>query len=220
MDRIKLTRALLIASILYVAVFYFVGSALKPGYSQITNFVSEYNATGTAWARALTYGGFLAASVLLSAFLICARPIAHVSGISRLGFWLLWSLPASFLLGVLAPCDAGCPIEGSTSQLLHNIFGVLVYFGMGAGIALVSFAPNFKFFPWRRIFLLLTGVAFPVVFVLMVQPDLSPWRGLLQRLLDIAMALSLVLSFNPLFGRHAKVGPNNSFKPNPLRGSA
>ena len=220
MDRTKLTRALLTVSILYVVVFYFVGSALKPDYSQLSNFVSEYNATGTAWARTLTYGGFLATAVLLSAFLVCARPLAHVLGISRLGFWLLWSLPASFLLGALAPCDAGCPIEGSTSQLLHNLFGVLVYFGMGAGIALVSFAPNFTFFPWRRIFLLLTGVTFPVVFVLMVQPDLSPWRGLLQRILDIAMALSLVLSFNPLFGQHGKVGPNKSFKPKPLRGSA
>ncbi|SIR16425.1 DUF998 domain-containing protein [Solilutibacter tolerans] len=220
MDRIKLTRTLLIASILYAAAFYFVGSAIKPGYSQFSNFVSEYNATGTAWARTLTYSGFLVTAVLLSAFLICARPLAHVSGASRLGFLLLWSLPASFLLGVFAPCDAGCPVEGSTSQILHNVLGILVYFGMGAGIALVSFAPGLRFLTWRRTFLLLTGVAFPVVFFLMVQPDLSSWRGLLQRLLDIAMALSLLFSFNPLFRRHAKVGPNNSFKPKPLRGSA
>ncbi|MGH8054800.1 MAG: DUF998 domain-containing protein [Stenotrophomonas sp.] len=204
MDRITLTRTLLIASILYVVAFYFVGSALKPGYSQLSNFVSEYNATGTAWAGTLTYGGFLATAVLLSAFLICARPLAHVSGGSRLGFWLLWSLPASFLLGALAPCDAGCPFEGSTSQLLHNLFAILAYVGMGASIFLMSFAPNFKPFPWRRTFLLLTGIAFPVMFVLMVQPDVSPWRGLLQRLLDIAMALSLLLSFNPLFGQRRK----------------
>ncbi len=205
MDRIKLTHALLVISIIYVIAFYFAGSAIKPGYSQLSNFVSEYNATGTAWARTLTYAGFVATAVLFSAFLICARPLAQVSGISRLGFWLLWSLPASFFLAALAPCDVGCPIEGSTSQLLHNIFGIVVYFGMGVGIALVSFAPNLRVFAGRRFFLLLTGVAFPIVFLLMVQPDLSPWRGLLQRALDIAMALSLLLSFAPLFGQHANV---------------
>lgn len=198
MDRAQFTRLLLIACILYVIGFYFIGSAIKPGYSQLANFVSEYNATGTAWARTLTFAGFLATAVLLSAFLLSARPLVQVSGISRLGFWLLWSLPASFLLGVLAPCDAGCPIEGSTSQQLHNVFGILVYLGMGVSVALLSLAHGFNAFAWRRTFMLLAGLAFPLVFVLMVQPDLSPWRGFLQRVLDIAMALSLIFVYQTL----------------------
>jgi hypothetical protein len=37
MDRARLARALLVASIGNVIAFYFVGSALKPGYSQISN---------------------------------------------------------------------------------------------------------------------------------------------------------------------------------------
>ncbi|MEM1125448.1 MAG: hypothetical protein AAGI71_02265 [Bacteroidota bacterium] len=41
MDRTQLARWLLLASVLYVIGFYFVGSALKPGYSQFSNFVSE-----------------------------------------------------------------------------------------------------------------------------------------------------------------------------------
>jgi len=198
MEGTQLARSLLIASILYVVAFYFVGSAVKPGYSQLSNFVSEYNATGTAWARTITYAGFLTTGVLLSAFLVSVGPLARVSGVSRLGLWLLWSLPWSFLLGVLAPCDAGCPVEGSTSQLLHNVFAILAYFGMGAGIALVSLAPGFNAFMWRRTFMLLTGLAFPVIFVLMTLPDFSPWRGLLQRSLDIAMAISLILFFQTL----------------------
>lgn len=198
MDRTQLARSLLIASILYVVAFYFMGSAVKPGYSQLSNFVSEYNATGTAWARTITYAGFLTTAVLLSGFLISVGPLAQVSDASRLGLWLLWSLPGSFLLGVIAPCDAGCPVEGSTSQLLHNVFGILAYLGMGASIALVSLAPGFNAFMWRRTFMLLTGFAFPVIFVLMTLPDFSPWRGLLQRSLDIAMAISLILFFQTL----------------------
>lgn len=193
MARVRLTRLLLATAILYVIGFYFIGAALKPGYSQLSNFISEYNATDTPWAGTLTYAGFLAAAVLLSAFLVTAAPLVQVSGASRLGFWLLWSLPASYLLGVLAPCDAGCPAEGSTSQLMHNLFGIVVYLGMGAGVALVSLAPGLSGLKLRRAFMLLTGAAFPVVFAVMVQPDVAPWRGLLQRLLDVAMAISLLL---------------------------
>ena len=193
MDRARLTRLLLVIAIVYVIGFYFIGSAVKPGYSQLSNFVSEYNATGTPWAATLTYAGFLATSVLLSAFLVLATPLARVSGISRLGFWLLWSVPASYAFAVIAPCDAGCPVEGSLSQDLHNGLAIVLYLGVGVSIALVSFAPGLNPFKLRRTFMLLTGIAFPVVFALMVQPDLAPWRGLLQRLLDVALAMSLVL---------------------------
>jgi Protein of unknown function (DUF998) len=193
MDRVQLTRLLLVASILYVIGFYFIGAAIKPGYSQLSNFVSEYNATGTPWADTLTYAGFLATAALFSCFLVTATSITQVSGVSRLGFWLLWSIPFSYLSAAIAPCDAGCPLEGSTSQLLHNASGVLAYFGMGISVALVSLAPGFRPFKLRRTFMLLTGIAFPVGFFAMVQPDFAPWRGLLQRSLDVAMGASLAL---------------------------
>lgn len=193
MDRIQLARLLLVASIIYVVGFYFIGAAIKPGYSQISNFVSEYNATGTAWAGTLTYAGFLAVSILLSLFLLVAAPVTQVSGASRVGFWFLWSAPASYFLAVIAPCDAGCPAEGSISQLWHNILAIITYFGMGAGVALISSAPGLRRFKLRRTFMLLTGAAFPIVFIAMVQPDLDSWGGLMQRSLDVALAISLVL---------------------------
>lgn len=193
MNRAKLARLLLLASILYVIGFYFIGSAIKPGYSQISNFVSEYNATGTPWAQALTYAGFSATTAILTAFLVAASPLLSVSGPSRLGAWLLWSVPASYFLAVIAPCDAGCPLEGSTSQIAHNLLAVVTYCGMGASIFLISLASAFGNFKLRRCFLLVTGIAFPLVFFLMVQPEMASWGGLLQRLLDVAMAISLVL---------------------------
>ena len=193
MNRVLFTRLLLAISILYVVGFYFIGAAIKPGYSQLSNFVSEYNAVGTPWATTLTYAGYLATSVLLSAFLVSAAPLAQVSGASRLGFWLLWSTPASYFLAVIAPCDAGCPLEGSASQSMHNFLAIVTYFGMGASIALVSLASKFSTFKLRRSFMLLVGFAFPVMFIIMVQPEVAAWRGLLQRSLDIALAASLIL---------------------------
>ena len=208
LDRAQLTRLLLVTSILYVIGFYFIGGAVKPSYSQLSNFVSEYNATGTPWADTLTYAGFVATAALFSCFLVAAAPVTQVSGVSRLGFWLLWSVPFSYLLAAIAPCDAGCPLEGSTSQLLHNALAVLAYFGMGISVALVSLAPGFRSFKLRRTFMLLTGIAFPVVFIAMVQPDFAPWRGLLQRSLDVAMAASLVLVVFTILakGRRASKG--------------
>lgn len=193
MDRAQLTRLLLITAILYVIGFYFIGSAIKPGYSQFSNFVSEYNATGTPWARTLTYAGFVATTGLLSGFLVAAAPLMSLSGASRLGCWLLWSVPASYLFAAIAPCDVGCPIEGSISQLAHNFLEIASYFGIGVSIALVSLDSKFSAFKLRRTFMLLTGIAFPVVFIVMVQPDLAPCRGLLQRMLDVALAVSLIL---------------------------
>ena len=76
---------------------------------------------------------------------------------------------------------------------MHNLFGIVVYLGMGAGVALVSLAPGLSGLKLRRAFMLLTGAAFPVVFAVMVQPEVAPWRGVLQRLLDVAMAISLLL---------------------------
>ena len=193
MKRAQLARLLLLASILYVIGFYFIGSAIKPGYSQISNFVSEYNAAGTPWAQTLTYAGFAATTAILVAFLLTASPLLKVSGASRLGAWLLWSVPASYFLAVIAPCDAGCPLDGSTSQIAHNLLAIVTYFGMGASIFLISLASEFGDFKLRRGFLRVTGIAFPFVFFLMVQPELASWGGLLQRLLDVAMAISLAL---------------------------
>jgi hypothetical protein len=59
MDRAQVTRLLLVIAIVYVIGFYFIGSAIKPGYSQLSNFVSEYNSTGPHWAATITYSAFL-----------------------------------------------------------------------------------------------------------------------------------------------------------------
>src|SRR5690606_34739003 len=100
---------------------------------------------------------------------------------------------ASYFLAVIAPCDAGCPLSGSTSQVAHNLLALVTYFGMGVSVFLISLASEFGNFKLRRGFLLLTGIAFPVVFFLMVQPELASWGGLLQRLLDVAMAICWAL---------------------------
>ena len=76
---------------------------------------------------------------------------------------------------------------------MHNFLAIVTYFGMGISIALISLAPGFSVFKLRRAFMLLVGIAFPIVFIAMVQPEVAPLRGLLQRSLDIGLAASLIL---------------------------
>ena len=126
MNPIKLARVLAVCVVLFGLAFYAIGAAIKPGCSSASQFISELNATGTAWAGALGYFGFVPLGVLFGAFLWVARPLAQVRGVSRLGWWLLWAQPLSLVAVALAPCDAGCPLEGSASQAVHNLQAVIV----------------------------------------------------------------------------------------------
>lgn len=215
--RIKVARLLAIATISFGVLFYSIGAAVKPGYSHVTHFISELNATGTPWAMQLGLAGFVPLGLLFAAFLVAIAPIAQVRGLSRVGLWLLWSQPIAFIGVAFAPCDAGCPIGGSPLQVLHNILGLLTYFPCALALVLLSFAPRLSS-GWR-LFLLIAGVSWLILFVAMLQPEAIPIRGLLQRVADALLAVSVLIIAWRMLG-NTPVTPNNSFKPNSLGGSA
>ena len=220
MNRLKLARVLAVCVVLFGLAFYGVGAAIKPGYSSASHYISELNATGTAWAQELGYFGFIPLGVLFGAFLWAAGPHAQVRGASRLGWLLLWAQPLSLVAVAFVPCDAGCPLEGSASQALHNLQGVVAYFASGLGLTLLSFAPPLAGSPaYRRHFLRFAGAAFAIVFVVMLSPDVTHIRGALQRTADAFLALSLLLIAWHVVRQGAQVTPNNSFNPMPLRGT-
>jgi hypothetical protein len=191
--RTTLARSLLIATLAFAVAFYALGGGLKPGYSHLSSFVSELNATGTPWANALSFAGFLPLALLLAAFLLAAGPLVDVRGASRLGYLLLWSQPIAFLGAVVAPCDPGCPAVGSPTQALHNLIGLVTYLAAGLAFVLLSFAPGLtgRAGVWRHLLRAAGGVWF-LLFGLMLQPPLAPWRGLLQRGADGLLAAVLV----------------------------
>jgi hypothetical membrane protein len=193
-NRAALARSLLIATVAFAVGLYAVGGRVKPGYSWLSDFVSELNATGTPWATALGLAGFLPLALLLAAFLIAAAPVVDVRGASRAGYLLLWSQPIAFLGVVIAPCDPGCPAVGSPTQGLHNLISLTTYLAAGLAFGLLSFAPglmgNARF--WRHA-LRVAAAAWFLLFLLMLQPALAPWRGLLQRSADVVLAAVLLV---------------------------
>ncbi|HSM50358.1 MAG TPA: DUF998 domain-containing protein [Thermoanaerobaculia bacterium] len=189
--RVKLVRLLAVASVVYAAVFYVVGAALKPGYSHAANFLSELNATGTPWARELGLFGFVPLGLLVAAFLLAAYPVARLSGASRVGFLLLWSQPIAFLGAAAAPCDPGCPPDGSALQQIHNLLGLVTYCAAAAGFLLLSFHSGSS--RGGRWYFRGASVAWLGLFVFMLSPELAPIRGLLQRIADGLLWVGVVL---------------------------
>lgn len=204
-NRVKLARVLAVASVVYAAAFYIVGGALMPNYSHASHFISELNATGTPWAQELSLFGFLPLGLVLAAFLWVAYPAAHVSGASRAGFLLLWSQPLAFIGAAVAPCDPGCPADGSLLQQIHNLLGVVTYFAAAFGLFLLSF--HSRLATTGRWFFRAAAISWLGLFILMLVPELSPVRGLLQRLADAILWSSVLLVAWHMLGRpHPRLG--------------
>jgi len=200
-SRMNLARILAIATISFGALFYIIGAAIKPGYSQVTHFISELNATGTPWAVQLGLVGFVPLGLLFAAFLVATAPIAQVHGSSRLGLRLLWSQTIAFIGTAIVPCDAGCPVGGSLRQVAHDVLALATYFPCALAFILLSFAPNLS--SGLRVFLRVAGITWLVLFVAMLQPEVVHVRGLLQRFGDVLLAVTVLVIAWRMTGRHA-----------------
>jgi hypothetical membrane protein len=217
--RIKLARALAIAIVLYAAAFYVVGAWLKPGYSHSANFISELNATGTPWAQELGLFGFVPLGLVLAAFLLVAYPLARLTWPSRAGFLLLWSQPVAFIGAALAPCEPGCS-GGSALQQVHDLLGLVTYLAAAVAFFLLSF--HSRLTAGGRWYLRVAAVAWVGLFVLMLVPELASIRGLLQRVADGLLWITVLLvawrMLAPAEGTSA--APDNTSRPTPLPGEA
>jgi hypothetical membrane protein len=120
------------APLLWFAVIFLAG-ALRPGYSHVSQYISELAERGSPTAGLMRGLGFYATGVMhvgFAAFLVrtsCRGPLAlagalliAVDGLSRIG--------AGFF-----PCDPGCaPALPSLSQQLHGVFARSGFLAMTA----------------------------------------------------------------------------------------
>ncbi len=179
-----------------VAFFYcvvvFGGSFLKDDYSHISQYISELNAAGTAWDWQIGYFGFVPLGLLGLVLMLLVRPSARAIGASEIGFWFLMAEPMVYVFSAFAPCDLGCPSEGSLSQNLHNVVSAVTLLVTTSGVVLLAF--NSEFSPRKRIGWLVLALTFIGFYVLALVPDLDPIRGLLQRLAEGILYSSLLVA--------------------------
>lgn len=171
-----------------------VASWVKPGFDHTAQYISEINATGTPNAGVLGWVGFIPLAMVAFSLLVSIRGQLRVRGISHLGWLLLFLWPVGYLLSALAPCDAGCPADGSSSQAIHNVVTVLSYFGFALGTLLLALTPATK---WPvRVALVLLSVIVVLGFLLMKEPAMAEIRGAVQRYTELAqLAVFWILLF-------------------------
>ena len=191
-------RWLIIIVILSYLIMLFGGAALKTEYSHMTQFISELNSTGTAYAHVISWFGFCLFGVLAGSLLIVTDSKAPVSGISRMGYWLLMAEPIAYIGSAFAPCDVGCNIDGSVSQLIHNTLAVVTFLSTSIGLFLLSFTPKISIF--HRILWVGLSVLWQVLFVFMLDESMIEFRGLLQRFAEFVVYSVLLCSTWRLLG--------------------
>lgn len=191
MNRRSVTRALAVFTTGYALLVIVAGAAFTPGYSHIRDHISELGATGAAFGELISRAGFLPVGVLIGLFLVVALPVTRVENSSRLGMLLfLGSQSVAYISAALAPCDLGCPIEGTAMQGLHNLFAVLTYMLAAVGLFLLSRAPSLT--TLARTGFTVTGIAWLAAFFLMLDQALQPWAGLMQRVAEMILWLAVL----------------------------
>ena len=175
-------RWLIVAIVLlYVAAVY-GGASLKGEYSHVSQYISELNATGSAWGWQIGYLGLLPLGLLALITFPVIAPSTRLSGASQIGYWMLIAEPIAYAGSTFAPCDPGCPSTGSLSQNIHNVLGGVTLLITTIGLALLFF--NDMVGVKKRVGWLLLAGMYISLYALALIPDFAPWRGLLQRLAE------------------------------------
>lgn len=202
-------RWLIVALAVSYPLVLFGGASLKTEYSHISQYISELNATGSAWSWQIGYLGFLPLGLLGLLSLIVVAPYARLNGISRVGCWLLIAEPVVYVGSAFAPCDLGCSGTGSLSQNVHNILAVTTLIMTALGLVFLSF--NDRLTPVKRVGWLALAATFITLYTLALVPDFAQWRGLLQRLAEgILYGCLCLVSWQLLSGHNDPVDLNST----------
>lgn len=166
----------------------FVFAARWPAYSAVRDYISELGASGAPDAAAVN-ATFAAAGLLLVA--LCVG-LARARPALRLALTLVSAVGWSYLLATIAPCDAGCPADGSPTQALHNSAGALGYLLGGLGLMAARRPLATLGEPRLAWSALLAGVVAVAGLVAMANPELDDVRGLCQRFVELGVSAWLL----------------------------
>jgi hypothetical membrane protein len=117
-----------IASPLVLGLAVFVAGSRYPGYSHVSQFISELGATGAPSPSILNFGGLIPAGALTIAFAV-AMYWRYRSGAVLAVSSALVALAGLFrLIAGIFPCDPGCSLEAmSRSAQIHALAGLLSF---------------------------------------------------------------------------------------------
>lgn len=200
-ERKQENKLLLILSVLLflsgVLLPEFIGF-LSSDYNSISNYLSELGAVGAEYSRVVNYFGFLptAFSVLFITLLLQSN--FSNTRLSRAGFLLVG---IGYFIGYFGafifPCDFGCPSEGSFSQNMHMILGLISYLIAPVGLILLGIGLRKGPMIIHSLASFIATFIFLLGFFMMLNPSQIDLLGFWQRLIDYTVFLLLIfLSLN------------------------
>lgn len=175
------------------------GALLIPGFSQVSQFLSESYAIDTKYGLYLRLLGYIPSGILM--LLFCFSAVKHlpknrITTIALRGIGIFYG--GGTLLTAMFPCDAGCNkemIDPSLSQFIHSFAGLLTYITVPFFVVMLGFASM----KWNNVktsgnLILLCGFVALVFAVVFFSQLNSPYGGLIQRTLEGSILLSLLLT--------------------------
>jgi len=135
--RVQLSAALIVAAALMVLLDLLHFASLRPGYSHVSNTISELGQTGASCAHQVASVFFLPVGLLVW----LALWIVHREAPDRQAALIsaaMSCLGTGYAMAAIFPCDPGAPLFGSWRTQVHNVFGFIDYGGTGIGFLLAS----------------------------------------------------------------------------------
>jgi hypothetical membrane protein len=161
-------------------------ATLRPGYSHVAQFISELGASGTQYAAAMNFAGFVPAGLLIAGSGVALLRFLPRRALAVGGAALLILFGVLIASSGLFSCDPGCPQgSGSAENALHNTIAPVLFLALIVAAFLLGL--HFRAVPGRRalaLYSFATALAALALFVAMVQSlEQRELTGLWQRLL-------------------------------------
>jgi hypothetical protein len=187
-------------ALLFVVALTLFGGAFYPDYSHLSQFISELGARQAPHEQVVRWIGFLPAGVLVLVFAVVAFKALPRSALTTFGLLGIAAYALGYVVAAFYPCDPGCrPAEPSTSQVIHNIAGLVGY--LFAPLSLAALARSARHWPGGG-HLAAAGfvtATLALLGLLSLSPE-YPYVGLSQRILELSVLVWIVMC-----GRYIKV---------------
>ena len=141
----------IIGPILFTIVLI-INASFRADYNHVSNFISELGATGTPNAVLMNVAGFLPFGLLIAALGLSLLFLLPKGRGLRIGSVLVLVFGLGVVLAGLFSCDAGCPQDGSSTNLIHNRVSAIAFLSaiIGSGVLGFSFR---SLSDWRSLWL-------------------------------------------------------------------
>jgi hypothetical membrane protein len=174
-----------IAAPVFLLCSVLVASILSPGYSHVSQAISELGARGAPFDIVLNYIGLIPAGILTISFSIVLFRKSHRGGALLICSCLVTVAGIGRLCAGVFPCDPGCfPIITITGKV-HALSGLLSLFSGSIAPLFMAFALRARHS--RSLFYasLILGVAAIILFIILISQYWMFYFGAIQRLLLI-----------------------------------